>query len=70
MFKSKKMYKEKEDNRLLSEIDKVQTKINNLHVIQEHAVDISDEMLLRVKTQKAKHRFLYKQARNRNVKAN
>ncbi|MDO1604439.1 YaaL family protein [Lactobacillus sp. YT155] len=70
MFGKKKDYKQQEDSRLLADINKVQARLNNLHAIQDHAVDISQESLVDLKTQEAKYRFLYRQARLQKVKAN
>lgn len=70
MFGKKKDYKQQEDSRLLADINKVQARLNNLHAIQDHAVDISQEPLVDLKTQEAKYRFLYRQARLQKVKAN
>ncbi|GKQ42157.1 hypothetical protein RD055328_00800 [Companilactobacillus sp. RD055328] len=69
MFGKKKFYKEAEDERLLNDINNVHTKVTNLYAIKEHAIDISDETLQRIKIENAKHSFLYKQARIRNVSA-
>lgn len=69
MFGKKKLYKEAEDERLLTEIKRIQEKVANLYNIKEHAVDISDEMLEKITIENAKHSFLYKQARARQVRA-
>lgn len=69
MFGKKKLYKEREDEHLLASIKSIQEKVANLYNIKVHAVDISDEMLEKITIENAKHSFLYKQARARNVRA-
>lgn len=69
MFFKKKDYQLIEDKKLLQEINKIHQRLDQLTLINEHALDPSDDSIMQIKLLKLKYRFLYQEARRRNVNA-
>lgn len=69
MFKKKKNNQLIEDQKLLKNINNIHEKVESLLLIKEHAIDISDDLLTEIKIEEMKYRFLYHEARRRNVNA-
>lgn len=69
MLGRKKNSKLIEDQKLLEDLNSIHEKLEKLMTIKEHAIDISDELLFDIKIEEMKYRFLYHEARRRNVHA-